>query len=276
MGAWTEIVDYTVASNTTSVVFNDFGTITKDDFIKVVMTHVNGSASGTTIELFPDTAAGVSGYNTSTNYHNQVLFGSGTTVGASRQTGAGYLFTPGSETSANIGYFKISENNKYNSFVNNTLETGTTPEVTYRYATSSNLTFSDPITSLTFFTTRASGIGTDSRIQIYRLDAEKVADITVASNSTQVDIPVTGSLDPAINKDSEYLLVSEWTCTDGNHLELYPNDLTTSTNYYSQAISGGSTDATAFRQNNPRFMSGSGSGSTALSYTHIKLSEIGA
>jgi hypothetical protein len=33
MGAWQEIVDYTVPSNTTSVVLDSFGTITKDDFV---------------------------------------------------------------------------------------------------------------------------------------------------------------------------------------------------------------------------------------------------
>jgi hypothetical protein len=38
MGAWQEIVDYTVPSNTTSVVLDSFGTITKDDFVKVVAT----------------------------------------------------------------------------------------------------------------------------------------------------------------------------------------------------------------------------------------------
>ena len=41
MGAWQEIVDYTVPSNTTSVVLDSFGTITKDDFVKVVITGTN-------------------------------------------------------------------------------------------------------------------------------------------------------------------------------------------------------------------------------------------
>jgi hypothetical protein len=45
---------------------------------------------------------------------------------------------------------------------------------------------------ITSFTLRSinNGIGTGSRIQIYKLAAEKVADITVGSNTTQVDISV--------------------------------------------------------------------------------------
>jgi len=170
----------------------------------------------------------------------------------------------------------MSENGKFNMFANSPTSDDSSLRVNFEYTTSSNLTFNDPITSLTLSADVASGIGTDTRIQIYRLDAEKVADITVASNSTQVDIPVTGSLDPAINKDSEYLLVSEWICTNADDLELYPNDLTTRANYYTQGIFGQDSSAFGSRVNSPRYSSGSGSGSRSLSYVHIKLSEIGA
>jgi hypothetical protein len=47
MGAWTEIVDFTFTANETSKPFTGLN-ITKDDFIKVVVSNVNGSSSFST------------------------------------------------------------------------------------------------------------------------------------------------------------------------------------------------------------------------------------
>jgi hypothetical protein len=268
MGAWTEIVDYTVPSNTTSVVLNTFGTITKDDFIKVVLTIVGGGAGN--IAAYPNTTAGVSGFNTETNYHRQILRGDGSGIEVNRANRTEIAYTAAlNAVSTSIAYVKISENGKYNLFANYSIRLDSSHDLVYGYTTSSNLTFNDPITSLTFAHLATNGIGTGSRIQIYRLDAEKVADITVATNSTQVDIP---SL--SIGKGDEYLLVSDISSAGGDYL-LTPNDLTTNTQYYSQLISGVASTASANRVNTPRFATGSNT-FKSMSHIHIKVSEIGA
>jgi hypothetical protein len=271
MGAWTEIVDFTFTANETSRSFTGLN-ITKDDFIKIVVTHVALSL-GTEVRMFPNTTTGVSGFDTNANYHSQTLQGDGTSVSAGRVNRNVSFQTVSSQTNSALIYFKLSENGKANIFGSQLLRTDSTLRTQFQYTTSSNLTFNDPITSLTFTADQTNGIATGSRIQIYRLDAEKVADITVTSNSTQVDIPVTGTLDPAINKDSEYLLVSDIVGENGVFYYLTPNDVTTTTSYYSQTIAGIGTSAGAFRGNNPTYIQ---SGNNALAYTHIKLSEIEA
>jgi hypothetical protein len=259
MGAWTELVDYTVPSNTTSVVLNDFGTITKNDFIKVVAS-INFVA-GNDVYLYPN------GNTTAGNYYRQRLAGSGSSVFAGRFTNSMFAYGA-SSTTPTIGYLKLSENNKFNLFVNTNADGGTSVSNFFWYSTST-VDFASGITSLTFTNESANGIGTGSRIQIYRLDAEKVADITTTENATQVDI---SSL--SIDKDSEYLLVSDvLSGSTGGDLFLQVND--TTSGYYSQIIGGNGTSATAGRVSTARFMAQAGN-SREITYTHIKLSEIGA
>jgi hypothetical protein len=264
MGAWTEIVDYTVPSNTTSVVLNDFGTITKDDFIKINFTIANSSTTNNlSVALFPNDST------TTSHYHRQLLFSSGTSVGATRANTnrpfASFVGTPGSE----FAFLKLSENDRLNVFTNRTLNNNNNLETTFEYVTSSGVTFTSGITSLTFTGSLTDGIGTGSRIQIYRLDAEKVADITTTSNQTQVDI---SSL--SIGKDSEYLLVADVKegATSGA-MDLYINDDTTATNYYRQLIQAFGSSTGANRTNSAE---ASTIVNQTISYTHIKLSEIGA
>jgi hypothetical protein len=271
MGAYTEIVDYTVPSDTTSVVLDDFGTITKDDFIKVVMTTIP-SGGGFDLNVTAN------GNNTQTNYHRQYVLAGGSSVSAARNNRAAIDAPEVNGVSSNaLFYLKLSENDRYNLFSNSTRRNDSSIQNIFQYVTSSGATFSSGITSLTF-TASSNQIGTGSRIQIYRLDAEKVADITVASNSTQVDIPVTGSLDPAINKDSEYLLVYDIDSAFSNATtnNLFPNDLTTATDYYRQEIFGTGSTAGAGRNNNARFSETSSTRRRDIGYIHIKLSEIGA
>jgi hypothetical protein len=262
MGAWTEIVDYTVPSNTTSVVLNDFGTITKDDFIKVVATMVNNSGGSTLYRLFPTSNT------TNTDYHRQSLFGSGSSVGASRANENIVGNAASGATVTTYTYVKLSENDKFNSFSNANWSISSGLENSFFYTTQSTGTTSS-ITSFTYSARDTNGLGTGSRIQIYRLDAVKVADITTTANATQVDI---SSL--SIGKDSEYLLVGDVTFSSGANYHLTPNDLTTLTNYYSQIIVGNGSTASAVRENSPFVLSNNPNPS--LAYIHIKLSEIGA
>ena len=269
MGAWQEIVDYTVPSNTTSVVLNSFGTITKDDFVKVVFTQVAGT-SNANVRWFPNTTSGVSGYNTNTNYYRQELQGYDTLVSAARVNTAELTFAAANNTNYSLAYIKLSENGAFNVFSNQFRTLDSSLFNRFRYLTSSGLDFSAGITSLTL-TTADGTIATGSRIQIYKLAAEKVADITVGSNTSQVDIS-----NLSIDKDSEYLLVSDTASGNGSgNLYLTPNDLTTQSNYYNQRIIAYSSTSTASRDNTSRIFQISNPGGT-MAYTHIKLSNIGA
>jgi hypothetical protein len=273
MGAYTEIVDYTVPSDTTSVALNDFGTITKDDFIKITITYVNPTGSFSGLALVPTSNTNLS------NYSRQELGANGTTVTSARSTSSpqsGEIGgAPANDTSVITGYIKISENEKYNVFANEVRTISSAVRNVFNYITQDTGTTSS-ITSLSVISRITDGIGTGSRIQIYRLDAEKVADFTTTSNSTQVDIPVTGSLDPAINKDSEYLLVSDIVNPQSNtSYNMTVNDTTTTTAHNSQRIRGAGTSASADRANSP-FSFSALSTKRNLAYSHIKLSEIGA
>jgi hypothetical protein len=271
MGAYKEIVDFTFTANETSRTFSGLS-ITEDDFIKIVFTNVNGSGSGIALKLFPNTAAGVTNFDTATNYHSQRLQGDGSSVAASRANDSVLSFVDGSKTNTFISFFKISENGKTNFFTNELITNDSGLSNVFRYTTSSNLTFNDPITSLTFTASATNGLGNGSRIQIYRLDAVKEADITTTANATQVDI---SSL--SIGKDSEYLLVADIVANgSADDIGLTPNDLTTVTGYNLQAIIGDGSTASATRVNRPNIAFLGNTGERSLSYNHIKLSEIGA
>ena len=263
MGAWTELVDFTFTADETSRAFSGLS-ITKDDFIKIVFTNVNGSGSDSIVALFANTET------TNTDYHSQFLIGFGSTVAAGRDNFSRFATTNASETGTQIGYLKLSENDRLNVFTNYNAENDTDIRNGFAYTTSSGATFTSGITSLTFTSNQTDGLGDGSRIQIYRLDAEKVADITVASDTTQVDI---SSL--SIGKDDEYLLVGNVIAAAAKNLLFMVNDNTTRTDYNVQFIRGnGSTDS-AGRINNA-IMTSTQNGTTSLFYSHIKLSEIGA
>ena len=269
MGVWQEIVDYTVPSNTTSVVLNDFGTITKNDFVKIVFTNVNATASQNVIRLFAnnDTTLG--------NYHRQFLLGDGSSVGVNRVDNNVFSVVLASSTESNFAYLKLSENDKFNLFAQNTRANTSGLNVFFNYTTSTS-SFTSGITSLTL-SGATNSIGTGSRIQIYKLAAEKVADFVTTSNSTQVDIPTTGIFDPAIDKDSEYLLVSEIISNAASqNFQLFVNDNTTGSNYNFQAIIGNGSTASATRSTGANIGFLDAADDRSLSYNHIKLSNIGA
>ena len=265
MGAWEQIVDYTVPSNTTSVDFTGLN-ITKDDFIKISFTFTGASS------LFDIGYIYANQDYTNTNYYRQVLRANASTVAADRENQPRFISKQdGSNiTSQSFAYLKLSENGKMNVFSNNNINTSSLVENWFEYVTSTS-TFNS-ITELRIASFRSNGIATNSRIQIYKLAAEKVADVVVNANTTQVDI--TG-LD--IKKGDEYLLVSDvLTSASGEvNLNLYVNNNTTNSNYYNQGIIGNGSSTTAFRSNQTRFLD-FGANKKGLSYTHIKLSNIGA
>ena len=266
--AWKEIVDYTVPSNTTSVDITGLN-ITKDDFIKIHTTIVNPDNQQNTFTLRPNGT-------TSDNFYTQLITANGSSVSASRFGNNEFAFrynvVLAQQTGTSFCYLKISENNKLNIFGNFNFENTNLLNTRYEYATSID-SFSN-VTSLQFRGKRdgTSSIGANSRIQIYKLEAEKVADIKVSSNTTQIDI--TG-LD--IQKGSEYLLISNrlW-ATANTGLNLAINNDTTYTNYWSQSIRGDGSTASAIRSNAPIMSTSAVSGQPNLSYSYIKLSNTGS
>jgi hypothetical protein len=267
MGAYKEIVDFTFTANETSRAFTGLN-ITKDDFIKIIFHWENShSSSSARMQLTANNE------NTITNYTTQGLFGNGTSTGAYRISESAFGGTLANRKTMVIGYLKLSENDRFNLFSNTFVAYDGDVRVTFQCTTSHNATFASGITSLTLQGELANGIGTGSRIQIYRLDAEKVADITVASNTTQVDI---SSL--SIGKDDEYLLVSDFINADtvnGIAPQLMINDNTTATNYYNQRILGNGSTASAVRSNTATYATTTNS-ARFIAYSHIKVSEIGA
>jgi hypothetical protein len=271
MGAWEEIVDYTVPISTSTVTLTNFGTITKDDFIKVVSTFKSeNSSSAAYYNLFANTDT------TNSNYWRQELQGLGSNVSATRLNFPNIGVTVNNLFTTIITYLKISENDKANTFSNGNFDNaGSNVRVMFEYTTSTSN--HSTITSLVFNGTDNFGsvlsnsIAAGSRIQIYRLAAEKVADIVVSSNTTQVDI--TG-LD--ITKDNEYLLISDLLSSAGpQRVSIFPNNDINESNYYYQSIEGDGSSALAFRENVARLLPLE-DGQSTLTYSHIKLSNIGA
>ena len=266
MGAWQEIVDYTVPSNTTSVTLNNFGTITKDDFVKVVVSLLNSaSGSDSSFSLFANSAT------TSSQYHSQQLVAYGTSIGAGR-TNTNFIGESeknGVESFYSV-YLKLSENDRLNLFAQSNKRNTSGVNNEFDYVTSSGTTFSSGITSLTLSGSQSSSIGTGSRIQIYKLAAEKVADITVESNTTQVDIS-----NLSIDKDSEYLLVSDIVPTSATNIVLGVNDVTATNQYYYQGLGAFGSSTYAVRENQG-LMIYLPTGQKGLVHSHIKLSNIGA
>ena len=263
MGAWKEIVDFTWVANETSRTFSGLN-ITKDDFIKIVFTATNPTSSSQ-YNLF------VNGNTTNSNYWFQFVNAVGTSLSGNRVNASRPFYCNGGTSSINTAYVKISENNRANYFAQRTDEISSNVNLIYLYHTT---TFDvSSITSFTLNAETSNAIGTGSRIQIYRLDAEKVADITTTANATQVDI---SSL--SIGKDSEYLLVGEFppsSIAPGNDLSLFVNDNTTSADYNAQWILGSDSTASALRVNSAIFGTNSNN-RRELMYAHIKVSEIGA
>ena len=261
MAAWKEIVDYTVPSNTTSVTLNNFGTITKDDFIKVTMSIVSNSTNPQKYGLYPNANT------TETNYYHQRLIAENSNVIAVRENRQ-YIGVLDEITSIYIStLIKVSENNKFNLFSN---FTATSSNVRNAFAYQTSTIDFNNITSLLLNTSISNGIGAGSRIQIYKLTAKKVADITVTSNTTQVDIT---ELD--IKKGDEYLLVYSLNNLGSySRYNLFVNNLEAENNYNVQRITGADTSFFSSRHSRATFAD-IGNGMN-VGYVHIKLSNTGA
>lgn len=241
--AWELVADVTVDTATTQVDFSDLSFGKEDDLLLV--SDFKSPTSNPYI-FFNDNA-------TPTNYYTQRLEANNTAYNPNRYN-TPYLGVVDVDQFAlintnikltNNGYvvYQTHENRSYDA---------TTMTMQIIYGTS---TFT--ATSITKISINAgtNGIAVGSRFQLYKLVAKKVADITISTATTQVDI--TG-LD--IDKESEYMLVATRvvgaTLVDNGDLTLFVNDNTTHTNYYYQQLAAVNTDLSAERTNKNRWLRG--------------------
>lgn len=250
--AYELIGDVTVASNTTQVDFTGLN-IGKDDELLLVADWINGSVTSGLICL-PNNIATNGGYK-------QQMYADNSGVGAVR----GNDFSMEAMTSGKRGLFfikiKLTNSGYYTHQSSGTSYYGQACVNVQSCATSTST-----ISSITSIKVQANTncIATGSRFQLYKLVAEKVADIIVPSNTTSVDI--TGL---NIGKDGEYYLVSEMNNVPS--CLLYVNGNTANANYYVQRLFANSTTVGGSRTNNPVYIDGN----VRYASTNIKLTNSG-
>ena len=260
--AYELVADVTVATATTQVDFSglNFG---KDDDLLLVSGVVNAIASDVALNLY------VNNNTTATNYYTQVLTSDATSVTSVRVNVMRSLNLTPSDTS--IAYHKIKlTNNGYCVFQTDATRRIPSSPLSTNYFATTTFTLTS-ITQLTVLANTTNAIGVGSRFQLYRLKAKKVADIIVSSATTQVDI--TGL---SIDKDSEYMLVSDWVnpIASTSYLSMYFNDNVTPANYHYQVLVAFSTTVIGGRNNFSLISQNSGSLKT-FSISNIKLTNNG-
>lgn len=235
MIAYQLISDITVTSATTSVSFTGLNITKDDDYLLVA--DISNTGTGSDMFIYANNNT------TKTNYYYQHIYAGGTTRASVRENVPEIAYVNSSQKGAFISKIKITNNGYFvwqsaenRNYVGNSLE------IDDYYGTSTFTLTS--LTSLTIQSAYSNSIGTNSRFQLYKLTAEKVADIIVSSPTTSVDI--TGL---AIDKGSEYMLVSDTisSSSSGNGYALYVNGNTTSSNYYMQYIVANSNSLTSGR-----------------------------
>ena len=265
--AYELVADVTVGTTTNQVDFSglNFG---KDDDLMLVSDFQNGSTVST-----PSYFLFANANYTQTNYYNQYIYANGTSVTSARQNSAYYAYVglpTTTKPSLVISKIKLT-NNGYIVSQDSSIQYYASSSVALIDLVRTSTFTATSITSFRISTDITNGIGIGSRFQLYRLKAKKVADIIVSTATTQVDIP-----DLVIDKDSEYMLVSELSANSvATTLYLYANGNTTDTNYYVQRILAGSTTVQAVRYNATIFMNSQGGTEKDFAITNIKLTNNG-
>lgn len=263
--AYELIGDVTVGSNTTQVDFTGLN-IGKGDEIVLVASTTNPTAFYNNISVY------VNNNTTPTNYYRQILRAESTNVSGARDNSM--VLTGNNPVWDSIAIINIKLTNSgyivFQSHFSRDIGVANEIELFEVYGTSTFTATS--ITAIKLQGGASNAIGTGSRFQLYKLVAEKVADIIVPSNTTSVDI--TGL---EIDKDGEYYLVSDVVGNSdvtGFSALLFANGNETATNYYIQEIYASNTSVTAVRQNRP-FLQYKTFTNKGLSFTNIKLTNSG-
>lgn len=253
MAVWETLIDYTVPSNTSSITFNNFGTITKNDFIRVVASIRNSSNLNIQTGLYANNQINANQWRR----NSTTIFG--TSTAATIATQNVFFQCAANQHSFHNNYLKLTETDHIVHFIDKTFNNN---DIRLFATTQTSLDqYTNGISTLNI---SGNSIGSGSRIQVYKLNAVKVADITVTSNTTRLDI--TG-LD--FNLNDEYLLLSDNSTTNSfTEYEVFVNNDTTRTNYkFLRWESTGSGLVTAWNQNPPFNY-----GEKSFSYTFLHLS----
>jgi len=253
------VSDITVSTATTQVDFTGLN-ITKDDDYVLVATQDDGPINST-LSLY------VNGNTSASNYYEQVLSANGTSVSGARYNTAWLTLSGG--LNAFITNIKLS-NNGYVVFTSNSIDEVGSSSMRFFNACCTSIFTVSAITALNIVSDLSNGIYTGSRFQLYKRIAEVVADITVSTATTQVDI--TGL---NIDKTSEYRLVADITPSNSSTGEyLYINGNAINSNYYNQRIKADTTTITASRENAPVLIDNEPT-YNSVSYADLKLTSSG-
>lgn len=232
MGAWEQIVNYIATSNITSIDFTGLN-ITRDDLIKIVVTANNPQTTyGVDYQVYPNND------DTFSNFLTQGFQADDTSESSSRVSWQKLGTAFGNRYVSFEAHAKLTQDYRWVVFSDSTTndETNYTGPRNQINVSTSISTYTSGINTLTFRAIRGDGvsvsdrIGTNSRIEIYRLNAEKLGDVTLTNNTTTVDF--TGL---NLTKQGEYLLIADTYFPDSgasNVYNLYPNNQTNNTNYY--------------------------------------------
>jgi len=256
--AYTLVADTIVGTATTTVDLTGLN-ITKDDDYMLVS------------DIYATNISDVKMYfnanYTVTNYYNQEMYASSTTVGGSRGNFPQFSYLGGiSYKTQSFTNIKLT-NNGYVVYQSKTVQNyGGSSVVVDNYAGTSTFTATS-ITSIRVLCSQNMASG--SRFQLYKRTAPVIADITVSSATTSVDI--TGL---SIDKGSEYMLVSTLVNASGSNSNymLYAN--TTLSGYYTQYLYGAGTAVGAVRTGDTLF-GNAYTGSSSFEITNIKLTNNG-
>lgn len=266
--AYELIGDVTVGSLSDYVDFDNLS-IGKDDELLVVNEYKRGSSGAGTLQVFCDQNGTLN--TTDTSYWFQELSSSSTSASAYRGNSGAISFTAVTgNTVLGIAKLKLT-NSGYLVWQNQMVrDVASSSVILYDIFGTSTFT-TNSITQLRFQVKNTIGIASGSRFQLYKLVAEKVADIIVPSNTTSVDI--TGL---NIGKDGEYYLVSDVVNPTGvtSSPGIFFNGNNSVSSYYVQRLTANSTTVSGQRQNY-NYMTNMVSGSSAISFCNIKLTNSG-
>jgi hypothetical protein len=253
------VADTTVGTATTNVDFTGLSFGKEDDLLLV--------------SLFTDPAVGtnynvlINGNNTLTNYWYQTLLGNGTSVSGSRANAPSFS----GRIATSLMRLKLTNNGYFvyqSDIVGNT--GASTVNLDLRYGTSTFTATS--ITSLRINTANTNAIAVGSRFQLYKRVAPIIADITVSTATTSVDI--TGL---EIDKDSEYRLV----ITNINNLDsvynlpIFFNDQLSEASYNRQQVIANGENVTGNRSTSSSNLGNTVNGRSAFYSVDIKIANSG-
>lgn len=258
-----EVADTTVSGAATTTISLTGLNFSKDDVLLMEVDVDAAVANGTYIYF--------NGNTTNTNYYTQRFEVTSTTITAGERTNTPIAWYGQNRSKATI-YIKLTEGG-YITWISNVARSYSNSGATMLNDHAGTSTFTaTSITSIQLTCASANGLGIGTRVQLFKLKADKVFDTTISGSAT-TNVDITGL---SIDKDSEYLLISDILNPVASTLNyrLAFNANYTATDYYSQAIYCYGTTNQASRVNSPRILDAEAS-SRSMIMTRIKLSNNG-